>query len=74
LTKLPLMTKLDQNDALLENAMRKLRLWLNFSQHNSAMAMNAVVTSHLPVCLYSAAGVKMNHQVARTRSTVTRTH
>jgi hypothetical protein len=30
LTKLLLMTKLDQNDALLENAMRKLRLWLNF--------------------------------------------
>jgi hypothetical protein len=30
-TKLSLMTKLDQNDALLENAMRKLRLWLNFS-------------------------------------------
>jgi hypothetical protein len=38
------------------------------------MAMNAVVTSHLPVCLYSAAGVKVNRQVARTRSTVTRTH
>jgi hypothetical protein len=31
LTKLPLMMKLDQNDALLENATRKLRLWLNFS-------------------------------------------
>jgi hypothetical protein len=31
LTKLPLMPKLDQNDALLENAMRKLWLWLNFS-------------------------------------------
>jgi hypothetical protein len=31
LTKLPLMPKLDQNDALLENAMRKLQLWLNFS-------------------------------------------
>jgi hypothetical protein len=31
LTKLPLMPKLNQNDALLENAMRKLRLWLNFS-------------------------------------------
>jgi hypothetical protein len=38
------------------------------------MAMNAMVTSHLPVCLYSAAGVKVNHQVARTRSTVTRIH
>jgi hypothetical protein len=30
LMKLPLMPKLDENDALLENAMRKLRLWLNF--------------------------------------------
>jgi hypothetical protein len=38
------------------------------------MAMNVVVTSHLPVCLYSAAGVKVNRQVARTRSTVTYTH
>jgi hypothetical protein len=38
------------------------------------MAMNALVTSHLPVYLYSAAGVKVNRQVARTRSTVTRTH
>jgi hypothetical protein len=38
------------------------------------MAMNDVVTSHLPICLYSAAGVKVNRQVARTRSTVTRTH
>jgi hypothetical protein len=38
------------------------------------MAMNAVVTSHLPVCLYSAAGVKVNRQVARTRSIVTHTH
>jgi hypothetical protein len=31
------------------------------------MAMNAVVTSHLPVCLYSAAGVEVNRQIARTR-------
>jgi hypothetical protein len=31
MTKLPLMLKLNQNDALLENVMRKLRLWLNFS-------------------------------------------
>jgi hypothetical protein len=30
-TKLSLMTKLDKNVALLKNAMRKLRLWLNFS-------------------------------------------
>jgi hypothetical protein len=36
------------------------------------MTMNVVVTSHLPICLYSAAGVKVNRQVARTRSTVTR--
>jgi hypothetical protein len=27
------------------------------------MAMNAVVTSHLPVCLYSVAGVTVNRQV-----------
>jgi hypothetical protein len=38
----------------------------NFQQHNSAMAMNAMVTSHLPVCLYSAAGVKVNHQATLT--------
>jgi hypothetical protein len=31
LTKLPLMPKLNQNDALLKNAMKKLQLWLNFS-------------------------------------------
>jgi hypothetical protein len=30
------------------------------------MAMNAVVTSHLLVCLYSAAGGKVNHQVSRS--------
>jgi hypothetical protein len=72
-TKLSLMTKLDKNIALLNNAMRKLQIWLN-QQHNSAMAMNAVITSHLPVCIYSAAGVKVNCQVSRTRSTVTRTH
>jgi hypothetical protein len=30
-TKLSLMMKLVQNVALLENAMGKLRLWLNFS-------------------------------------------
>jgi hypothetical protein len=29
--------------------------------------MNAVVTSHLPVCLYSDAGGKVNRQVAHTR-------
>jgi hypothetical protein len=31
LTKLSLMPKLNQDDALLENAMKKLWLWLNFS-------------------------------------------
>jgi hypothetical protein len=30
LMKLSLMPKLNQNDGLLENVMRKLRLWLNF--------------------------------------------
>jgi hypothetical protein len=30
------------------------------------MAMNAVVTPHLPVCLYSAAGGKVNRQISRT--------
>jgi hypothetical protein len=31
LPKLPLMTKLKQDDALIENAMNKLWLWSNFS-------------------------------------------
>jgi hypothetical protein len=31
--------------------------------------MNAVVTSHLPVCLYSAAGKKVNRQDFYTRQT-----
>jgi hypothetical protein len=31
--------------------------------------MNAVVTSHLPVCLYSAAGKKVNRQNFYTRRT-----
>jgi hypothetical protein len=31
LTKLSLMPKLNQDDALLKNEMKKLRLWLNFS-------------------------------------------
>jgi SPX domain protein involved in polyphosphate accumulation len=38
-----------------------------FQQHNNAMAMNVVVTSHLPVCLYSATGGKVIRQFARTR-------
>jgi hypothetical protein len=44
-----------------------------FWQHNSAMAMNDVVTPHLPVCLYSAAGGKVNRQVACTHWAVART-
>jgi hypothetical protein len=36
--------------------------------------MNAVVTSHLPVCLYSAAGKKVNRQDFYTGQTVARTH
>jgi hypothetical protein len=56
------------------NAKIKLQLWLNFWQQNSAIAMNAVVTSHLPVCLYSAAGKKVDHQDFYTGQTVARTH
>jgi hypothetical protein len=56
------------------SAMDKLRLWSNFWQQNSAIAMNAVVTSHLPVYLYSAAGGKVNRQVFHTGRTVARTH
>jgi hypothetical protein len=33
-----------------------------------------VVTSHLPVCLYSVAGKKVNRQVFYTGQTVARTH
>jgi hypothetical protein len=36
--------------------------------------MNAVVTSHLPVYLYSAAGGEVNRQVFRIGRTVARTH
>jgi hypothetical protein len=35
--------------------------------------MNAVVTSHLPICLYSAAGKKVNRQDFYTRRTAART-
>jgi hypothetical protein len=56
------------------NAKVKLRLWLIFLQQNSAIAMNAVVTSHLPVCLYSAAGKKVNRHDFYTGQTVARTH
>jgi hypothetical protein len=56
------------------SAMNKLRLWSNFWQQNSAIAMNVVVTSHLPVYLYSVVGGKVNRQVFRTGRTVARTH
>jgi hypothetical protein len=67
LPKLPLVTKLKQNDALIKNTVIKLRLWSNFSAAHSAIVVNAVVTSQLPVCLYNAAGGKVNRQAARTR-------
>jgi hypothetical protein len=44
------MPKLDQNDALLENAMRKLRLWLNFlaaQQCNSNECCGNFTPTHL---------------------------
>jgi hypothetical protein len=56
------------------NAKIKLQLWLNFWQQNSAIAMNVVVTSHLPVCLYSAAGKMVNRQDFFTEQTDARTH
>jgi hypothetical protein len=40
----------------------------------STIAVNAVVTSQLPVCLYSDAGGKVNRQAAHTRWTVAHTH
>jgi hypothetical protein len=55
-------------------AMNKLWLWSNFWQQNRAIAMNAMVTSHLPVCLYSVTGGEVNRQVFRTGRTVARTH
>jgi hypothetical protein len=65
--KLPLVTKLEQSDPLIENTMNKLRRWSNFSAaQKSTIAVNVVVTSQLPVCLYSAAGGEVNRQVART--------
>jgi hypothetical protein len=36
--------------------------------------MNAVVTSHLPVCLYSTTGKKVNRQDFYTRQTAAHTH
>jgi hypothetical protein len=55
-------------------AMNKLRLWSNFWQQNRAISINVVVTSHLPVCLYSGAGGEVNRQVFRTGRIVARTH
>jgi hypothetical protein len=43
----------------------------NFGSKTVQIAMNAVVTSHLPVCLYSAAGKKAKRQDLYTRRTVT---
>jgi hypothetical protein len=45
----------------------------NFGSETVQIAMNAVVTSHLLVCLYSAAGKKAKHQNFYTRRTPTRT-
>jgi hypothetical protein len=36
--------------------------------------MNVVVTSHIPIRLYSAVGGEVNRQVFRTGRTVARTH
>jgi hypothetical protein len=41
----------------------------NFGSKTVQIAMNAVVTSHLLVCLYSDAGKKVNHQDFYTRRT-----
>jgi hypothetical protein len=41
----------------------------NFGSKTVQIAMNAVVTSHLPVCLYSDAGKKVNCQDFYTRRT-----
>jgi hypothetical protein len=47
----------------------KLRLWLKILAAKQQIAMNAVVISHLPVCLYSDAGKKVNRQDFYTRRT-----
>ena len=41
----------------------------NFGSKTVQIAMNVVVTSHLPICLYSAAGKKVNRQDFYTRRT-----
>jgi hypothetical protein len=45
----------------------------NFGSKTVQIAMNDVVTSHLPVCLYSDAGKKVNRQDFYTRRTTART-
>jgi hypothetical protein len=45
----------------------------NFGSKTVQIAMNAVVTSHLLVCLYSAAGKKAKRQSKYTRRTPART-
>jgi hypothetical protein len=46
----------------------------NFGSKTVQIAMNAVVTSHLLVCLYSTAGKKAKRQGFYTRRTPARTH
>jgi hypothetical protein len=46
----------------------------NFGSKTVQIAMNAVVTSHLLVCLYSTAGKKVKRQDFYTRRTPARTH
>jgi hypothetical protein len=41
---------------LFESTIQRAWALAKIQQHNSAIAMNAVVTSHQPVCLYSPAG------------------
>jgi hypothetical protein len=57
----------------LEESNEKASAMVKFFSSITVLAMNAVVTSHLPVCLYSAAGEKVNRQVTRTRQTVAHT-
>jgi hypothetical protein len=45
----------------------------NFGSETVQIAMNAVITSHLLVCLYSAAGKKAKRQNFYTRRTPART-
>ena len=45
----------------------------NFGSKTVQIAVNAVVTSHLLVCLYSAAGEKVKRQEFYTRRTLART-